>query len=351
MYPGEFAGFEEVQAKIDKILAAHRNGKRDEHTTRLNLRALFDGLDAKGQKQFFFWLGQLMVDEMAKPVFAPNDPVQPPCVLGVIIRVISEYGPVEKAYPLLFTKMSEYRASETVVQNWVRIISPVIVTSMNMWASRFRPTFLNTLKAYLLVYTSDQSKMLFGTRGLSEQLVASMKRIESQIEELELRSFEAQLQNSAQKVVTGSTQAVQEPDPLRDVLAHFNATTITDALRDAENHLRSEGQFDPHKAASMIRTSMDEIHRIIVERLARIKGVQYEGGESDKNRREFMRKQGLISVPEEKFFTAIYWLLSAGAVHQLIAPRETAILMHHTVSGYFVLLLRRLMDVEGIAAV
>jgi hypothetical protein len=54
-----------------------------------------------------------------------------------------------------------------------------------------------------------------------------------------------------------------------------------------------------------------------------------------------MRDIGFISAPEEKFFTAIYTLISGEASHKLIAPRETVTVLFGTVRGYLILLAKR----------
>lgn len=62
----------------------------------------------------------------------------------------------------------------------------------------------------------------------------------------------------------------------------------------------------------------------------------------DGARRAYLRSVGFISEPEEKFFSAIYTLLSEEASHKLIAPRETMLVMEQTVQNYLSLLNRRL---------
>lgn len=86
---------------------------------------------------------------------------------------------------------------------------------------------------------------------------------------------------------------------------------------------------------------MEEAHRVIVKQLATIKGKPYDGAEKDGARRHYMRSVDFISEPEEKFFSAIYSLLSQEGSHRLIAPRETTLLLHQTVSNYIRLLAER----------
>jgi hypothetical protein len=117
---------------------------------------------------------------------------------------------------------------------------------------------------------------------------------------------------------------------------------IDEALKEAAQYLRGGGTFDPKKAADLLRSSIDESHREIVKRLVERTGSPYHGGESDGKRRAYFRTVLFISEPEEKFFSAIYTLLSEEASHKLIAPRETVLVMEQTVRGYLSLLARRL---------
>ena len=116
---------------------------------------------------------------------------------------------------------------------------------------------------------------------------------------------------------------------------------IGSAIKEASDYLRSEGEFNPKIAADLLRTSLDTAHRRIVDTLQGLVDQTYKGGEKDGSRRAFMREVGFISPPEEKFFTAIYALLSEEATHKLIAPKESIRMLKVVVSGYLRLLFRR----------
>ena len=115
-------------------------------------------------------------------------------------------------------------------------------------------------------------------------------------------------------------------------------------MREAREYLRSDGILDPKKAADLMRTSIDESHREIVTKLVTLTGRPYTGANRDGARRAYFREVGFVSEPEEKFFSAIYSLLSEEGSHKLIAPRETMLVMEQTVMSYLLLLLRRLRD-------
>jgi hypothetical protein len=116
---------------------------------------------------------------------------------------------------------------------------------------------------------------------------------------------------------------------------------IARALSKAEEHLRQKGEFDPKIAGDLLRTSMDEAHRAIIDKLSSPK-APYSGADKDGARRGYLREREFISPAEDQFFSAVYSLISKEGSHRLIAPRETVLLMHQTVTGYIQLLFRRL---------
>jgi hypothetical protein len=145
------------------------------------------------------------------------------------------------------------------------------------------------------------------------------------------RDLEAQDAGAA-----GAESAAAKADPVRDF-----SPVIADALEKAAEHLTGHGQFDSKTGADLIRTSIDETHREIVNHLISVYGGAPDH-DKDGARRAYMRQCGFITPPEEKFFSAIYSLVSEEASHKLLAERETALFMHVTVSHYIRLLVERL---------
>jgi len=167
--------------------------------------------------------------------------------------------------------------------------------------------------------------------------VAELKRA---IEKAEFTRFERQLRSAIQ--VAPTPKVTEE----KSELAALNPN-IEEALKEAGEYLRGGETFGPKKfnskkAADLLRSCLDEAHREIVKRLVEKTGSPYAGGEKDGSRRQYFRNVGFISEPEEKFFSAIYTLLSEEATHKLIAPRETVLVMGQTVQSYLLLLVRRL---------
>jgi hypothetical protein len=81
--------------------------------------------------------------------------------------------------------------------------------------------------------------------------------------------------------------------------------------------------------------------------LEKIRNTPYLGKDRDGERRAYMRAAGFISEAEENFFSAIYTLISREASHRLIAPKETVLVLHTTVSNYIFLLVKRLRDLRN----
>ena len=111
-------------------------------------------------------------------------------------------------------------------------------------------------------------------------------------------------------------------------------------------YLKSSKPFSAKIAGDLLRSSVDTTHRELINALTILKKKPYSGKEQDGARRAYMREVGFITLPEEKFFSAIYSLISEEASHKLDAPRETILVMHQAVQGYLLLLLRRLSDVS-----
>jgi hypothetical protein len=334
----------EMLASTDKILNAHRNGNRIEHETLENLKALNDGLDTELRQRFFENLFDVMSRKIkAMPIEHTAGRVLRPDILGVIIRMCSRHGPVMQAYASFFSNL--ITTSDVVVENWVKYIIPAMSGCIRSFSSRFEPKALEMIKEYCHRYTSEYSAQISGCT-FPHDLVAGLKNIEEVIEDVELYNFESRLRASAAAKQAHTNTASTEKDYLKAYLMGFSPQ-IYHAMEEAHKYLTTSGPLNCKKAADLIRTSIDEVHRALVNRIASANGSQYTGDDKDGQRRMYMRKMNFISEPEEKFFSAIYSLISNEASHKLNAPKETILVMHRTVSDYLLLLLRRLDDFEN----
>lgn len=330
-------------ASTDKILNAHRNGNRNEQETLENLKALNDSLDTESRKFFFEHLFDVMSQEIkTMPVEHTAGRALRPDILGVIIRTCSMHGPVMQVYASFFSNLTT--TSDVVVENWIKYVIPAMSVCIR-FSNRFEPKVLEMIKEYCHIYTSEYSAQISG-HTFADGLVAGIKNIEEVIEDIELYNFECRLRANAAAKQAQTNTAPPEEDDLKMYLTGFSPQ-IYYAMEEAREYLTTSGPLDCKKAADLIRTSIDEVHRALVNRIACANGNQYKGDDKDGQRRTYMRNMNFISEPEEKFFSAIYSLISNEASHKLNAPKETILVMHRTVSDYLLLLLRRLDNFEN----
>jgi len=216
------------------------------------------------------------------------------------------------------------------MEGWAKYWCPVLKSCLFQNGDRIPVSVLADLRA-----RSDAYQKLVPPSTL---FLDALKDLDAAVDRLELEKFEKALIETPDMAGEGSNE-----------LKSNGATTdvnpeIWKALKEAQDHLHGAGQFDPKKAADLLRSSLDETHRVLVHEMEKITGKQYQGGEKDGARRQYLRDIGFISLPEEKFLTAIYALISEEASHKLIAPRETVFVLLTTVRGFIQLLSKRLHD-------
>jgi hypothetical protein len=175
---------------------------------------------------------------------------------------------------------------------------------------------------------------LEGSGKSSRNLIACASQFRKHIENLAFTRFERTLQQT-------TLEMEQEVKTLEMTQRAVGSTAeIPRAIREAREYLQSEGSLDPFHAATLLRTAIDETHQWAVERIERITR-RHPANDKDGARREFLRQEGFITETEEKFFSAIYSLISKAGVHRFSAPRETLLVMERAVTGYLLLLHRR----------
>lgn len=165
----------------------------------------------------------------------------------------------------------------------------------------------------------------------------------SALEQLERTAEHIEFERFAKSLSDGATSPRNIGAPVEPRAADTGlGLKVAGALKEAEQRLRSEGEFDPKTAADLIRSAMEEAHREFVTELETVTKKPYAGDDKDGARRNYMREAGFITQPEEVFFSAIYGLISREGSHRLIAPRETVLLLHQIVFSYLMLLTERL---------
>ena len=323
----------EVRATTDRILDMHQRGQRSYEKTLENLTNIFDLLDPAQHSKFFDYLCLVLVRELSKkPV--PQAQGQPNSVspISVITRAIGEFGPAADLFPRLFEHL--HWTDPTVVDNWVIDVLSQMIVSISVHPERFTKDALDRLRGQTIQYTVPGSEVRFPIK-----LVSRIFDLQRLIEDVEFSRFEQQLRDAS-----GDRSKSTQVNELPVINISSN---ITRAMKEAEQYLRSNGPFDPKKAADLIRTSMDEFHRQIVNELSVLSETKYDGQDKDGERRSYMRKVEFISEPEEAFFTAVYSLLSREGTHKLIAAKETVLVILKTVRDYQLLLWKRLSDLKN----
>jgi hypothetical protein len=334
---------EDVTANIDRFLDAHRSGLRDFDDTADNLKKLFSKLETEDQKTFFKYLWTRLARQLHRTVLPiTQGRIQQPSLIRAIMRSVADFGPVD-FFVQLFAHLDTN--NPIIVKNWENDVFPEIILALTNQPDRFPQAILDALKANTALYSNSTRSRLSGIQPTSE-LGPSASRLEKAIEELEFDRFEKAF---AEQAPGDADQPKSTPaDHLVLYLRGLDvAPSISAAMVEAQEYLRASGQFDPKKAADLLRSSIDEMNRAIVADLVKLTNKGFSHKQSDGRRRQYMREVGFISLAEETFFSSIYSLISEEATHRLLAPKETVLLLEKTVSGYLILLARRLSEWRG----
>jgi len=300
-----------------------------------NLRAYYLQLSLEDRAQFFELLWAALYSEPLVSRKAPPSAPISPNVHGVVIQACAAFGNTAELGPRIFGLLSWNDPQNT--EAWAERVSPQFEHSLVHNADRFARPTLDAIKGHAGMFTYERDSGLTG-QNFPESLVQAAARITSDVERIEFERFEKTLRE------TVGTQQTDSGD-LNALLASLGLNLrIAEAMEEVRSHLQSPGSFSAKIAGDLLRSSMDTTHRELVKALAKLKQTPYSGKEEDRDRRAYMREVGFISLSEEKFFSAIYSLISEEASHKLDAPRETVLVMQQTVQAYLLLLLRRLSD-------
>ena len=256
------------------------------------------------------------------------------CVVNVAALALSclaDCGPVQQLPELVFSRFP--MGVPAKIEIWATELLPELQWNLMRHSERFGADVLNHIKTFAA--QARASAYIYPPSA-----VAMLDSLERTAEWIEFQRFARSLSGGAT-----STQAVgpslEEP-PLTSALS----STVASALEDAGRRLRAEGEFDPKTAGDLIRSAMDQAHREIVVELESVHRKPYGGEDRDGGRRAYMLSVGFITQAEEKFFSAIYSFISAEVSHKLMAPRETVLFLHQTISNYLLLLTERLHKVK-----
>lgn len=321
----------EVQHTVERVLDGHRKGYSDIQQAANLLENFWYQLTDDSQKDMTAVMWAFLASEPLRQL-PPAESVSPN-IHRVIIRAVSKFGPTAELPARVFGLL-RWNEPDTM-EFWARHLCGELSYSMYHNARRFSKATLDQAKSYSATYTYTQHCQSIGGAP-PQRLVDAVSNLGATIDRMEYERFAAEIegpqQESADKPWRGATSLTASGVP----------TAVALAMGRAMKDLESSDPFDAKAAADLIRTSMDEAHRAVISELEGMTGRKCERPEKDGPRREYMRDVGFISRPEETFFSAIYKLLSEEAVHKILAPKETVLVMEVTVRNYLLLLFRRL---------
>jgi hypothetical protein len=251
--------------------------------------------------------------------------------IGILFKTLFEFGHVDAVLCKIVAYLDVDSAD--VVNNWMNYVFQEITSAVYLYSNDLSQGALETLKAHVALYTHPGADLARAMPALAPCVLQLNRAVES----AEFSRFEQQIKGTSPSRPT--TEDVSE-----QLASAGLGSDVVGAMREAAEYLRSDGPFNPKKAADLMRASMEETGRDIVARLGVLSGTRYGGSDKDFDRRAYLRKVRFINVAEEKFLGAVYGLLSGEGAHKLVAPRETMLVMERTVQDYLLLLVRRLSD-------
>jgi hypothetical protein len=248
-------------------------------------------------------------------------------MMTLALSCLAEVCPTEKLPELVFSRFPVGVPEK--IEIWASELVPELGWSLSRHADKFGAEALSRIKAQAALARASADIY-------PPSAVSALNQLEKTAEWVEFQRFAKTLTDGAAPVpVTGFS--------LEESPATSNMSpAVASALQEAGRRLNAQGEFDAKTAGDLIRSAMDEAHREIVRELESIHRKPYAGGDKDGARRGYMRSVDFITLPEEEFFSGIYSLISREAAHRLVAPRETVLLVHQTVSNYLLLLTERL---------
>jgi hypothetical protein len=314
----------DLRGSLERVLDAHRKGIRDRMRTLQTLQLLFEAQEQAGRSEICEHLEHLLRSESLQTQIVEGVGVNIP---ALAILALSAFGPTQTTISAAFSRASLENQKE--IEQWASEIRAGLQYALTQYASRFTEETLENVKSQCL-------RLRPIDRAIPLPFLQSLQSLEKVAERVEFERFEEALYKSAKNQL--------EQVPILDSLLSNlrEGSNISLAKKNAENYLKGQGEFDPKIAADLIRTSIDEMHRAVVNELERIHIKPCVNKEKDGSRRAYMRDISFISAAEGKFFSAIYALISEEASHKLIAPRETVTVLFGTVRDYLILLVKRL---------
>lgn len=327
--------FDEAYKTVHQILKGHRAGRCNIPEAVQLLEAFYLGQPPTAQKHVLDILEVFLTNERLVPA-GPNAP-EPRTAHRALIRAITSFGPLSSLPEIVFELLPS--EGEEAVASWALHVVGELVFCLANYGERFDQATLDRLKGQARDHARHADAHVGET--LAPGVRKAMASLLDAVEMIEFRRFAASI--TAARPQAGGLPTSSEGHPEDSEIP----ANIIEAAAKAKGYLESDGPFDPKIAADLIRTCMDEAHRFLVGEVAKLTGVAYTARDKDGERRAYLQQRGLISPPEEKFFSCVYSLISEEASHRLLAERETVLVLETTVHSYLRLLFRRLSQLQS----
>lgn len=326
--------------KMNALISAHRNGRREDGQTVQNLKYLAEVQDEDGRQLLFSALTRYAIDELQRPatihkfgrVLRPNP--------FFVALLFSDYlGHSAQLVTHLFAHLD--RNNPIVVTRWVEDVHPELLRLIYVDPDSSRTELLKQVHALLSFHIGHLNTAQATPQG--DRLDYCMNELQQAVEEVEFQRFELDLRVDAlarQHQVASGVRGAERPE-------HEEIPEVVRrAFSKARETLQQSGEFNPKTAADLIRSILDETHREVLSELLRLRRDTQPVPSKDGERRQLLRRLEFVSPAEEKFLSAVYGLLSEEGTHRLIAPRETVLIFLQTTESLAALLFRRLANLK-----
>jgi hypothetical protein len=253
----------ELRENIARILDAHRQGHRDKLQTVEMLRMLFGSISEADQAELCEQLGQVLRTEPLGTKVLRGMGVN---IVGVVLLALARFGPTQHLADFVFGRI-RFEDSEAM-EIWAREVCPDFRYCLYENGDRFADESLSRME-------SDLGKYRPPDRSLPLQLIEALTELKFILEDIKLTRFEQSLRRTA------TEHRVKASDLESSLVGLGFNSKIAAAMKDAEAHLHSDGEFEPKKAADLLRTCMDETlveNTIEPREIARLLGPQGRTG-------------------------------------------------------------------------
>lgn len=246
----------DIERNIDRILESQDKGIREFEQTLANLTSLLQPLDEPARSRFLDYLFQQLTQRIRRRYATdPTGIDRQRKSIGVLFRIQFEFGRADMVLCKILGFIDVDSAD--VSNNWMNFVSQEITSAVYRLSEDLSQGTIEALKEHVALYSHPGSDLARAMPAFSP-FVLGLRRA---IENAEFSRFERQLRADSSDVPV----AAQGDDRPAATVAD---SAVVGAMKEAAQYLCSDGQFNPKKAADLMKTSIDESHRELVTRLA-----------------------------------------------------------------------------------